>query len=497
MDTVPGVYPGIEPVHSGTIKPRRILTMSRFLLGHDMQTHNNSLANLRRGVGERVLFRDRALTECVPDAPGIFVERLASYRDAIVQRIGFQTPVTRSTFVGYYKGPRKLTYQRAVDGLAISPLRPNDAYLKTFVKAEKLNFTLKPDPAPRVIQPRDPRYNVEVGKFLRPIEHKMYSAIDDLFKSPTIMSQYNAYTQAKILHDKWIKFRRPVCVGLDASRFDQHVSKQALRFEHSIYNHIFKSVELWKLLKMQLVNRGFARAQDGEFSYVKHGSRMSGDMNTSMGNKILMCLMSLSYLQTLEIPFEFVNNGDDCLIFTEEKYLCKLNNMEDYYRDFGFDIVREKPVKEFEQIEFCQTKPVQANGIWRMVRNAKTCLSKDLTSITLGHDVQEYRCLLNSIADCGLATAGDVPVLGEFYRMLKRFGKEGKYTGMWDNEYSYYHRSSKNARCLHTHPDAHARYSYWLGSGIAPDEQVEIEKYFQQSVWGGDKRQIIDQLLPI
>jgi hypothetical protein len=325
----------------------------------------------------------------------------------------------------------------------------------------------------------------------------MYNAIDDLFKTPTIMSQYNAYTQAKILHDKWVRFRKPVCVGLDASRFDQHVSPQALQFEHSIYHRIFKSAELRSYLKMQLVNRGYARANDGEFSYVKHGSRMSGDMNTSMGNKIIMCLMSLSYLQTLGIPFEFVNNGDDCLIFTERKNLQKLNGMEDYFRAFGFDIVRENPVTEFEQVEFCQTKPVQANGIWRMVRNVRTCLSKDLTSVNLGHDVQEYQRYLNSIADCGLATAGDVPVLGEFYRMLKKFGKEGRFAGSWDNEYSYYHRSSKNARCLHTHPDAHARYSFWLGSGITPDEQVEIEKYFQRSVWGGDNRQIIDQLLPL
>jgi len=207
---------------------------------------------------------------------GVFESRLALYRDTLVNDIGFQSPVTHDDFVGFYKGPRKLIYQRAVQDLALLPVRPRDAILKTFVKAEKLNFDIKNDPAPRVIQPRDPRYNVEVGCFLRPLEHKLYSAIDKIFGSPTIMSAYNAFTQATHLKRKWDRFTQPVCVGLDASRFDQHVSIQALEFEHSVYNRIFKSKKLAMLLRMQLINRGIARARDGWFRYETKGSRMSG-----------------------------------------------------------------------------------------------------------------------------------------------------------------------------------------------------------------------------
>jgi len=367
--------------------------------------------------------------------------------------------------------------------------------LKTFVKAEKLNFTLKFDPAPRVIQPRDPRFNVEVGRFLRPLEHKLYDAIDNIFGSPTIMSSYNAFTQAKILKEKWDKFSDPVCVGMDASRFDQHVSKQALEFEHSVYNRIFHDAELRRLLRMQLVNRGMARASDGYFTYVVHGSRMSGDMNTSMGNKLLMCLMSHSYLTSLGIPFEYANNGDDCLIFTETKYLKRLATLYKYFERFGFDIKTEDPVYEFEQVEFCQTKPVCVNNVWRMIRNVKTCLTKDVTCVNLGHDVEMYRILLNNIGDCGLAVASDVPVLGSFYRMLKRFGKVGSV--VHQDIFGYYFVSSKGASCDHDYPDAHGRYSFWLSSGISPDAQIAIEQYFDSSVWGGDNRQVIDQLLPI
>jgi len=471
--------------------------MSRFLLGHSVQAHNNSLANLCRGVGERVLFRNRELLKPVAPKTGVFEIRLAKFRDLLFKDIGFQSPVTHDQFVGYYKGPRKLIYQRAVNGLAILPVRPRDAFLKTFVKAEKLNYDIKPDPAPRVIQPRDPRYNVEVGCFLRPLEHKLYSSVDKLFGSPTIMSPYNAFTQASHLKAKWDRFSTPCCVGMDASRFDQHVSIPALQFEHSVYNRLFRSRKLAMLLKMQLRNRGMARASDGYFRYETKGSRMSGDMNTSMGNKLLMCLMSKAYLDSLGVPYEFANNGDDCLIFTERKYLKKLESLKKYYRDFGFDVVTETPVFDFEQVEFCQTRPVCVNSTWRMVRNVKTCLTKDVTSVNLGHDVEMYRRLLRDIGKCGLASAADVPVLGSFYRMLERFGVEGNYMGAWDTEYNYYFRSSRNAACKHSAPDSYGRYSFWLSTGISPDAQVSIESYFDESIWGADKRQFIDQLLPI
>lgn len=466
--------------------------MSQFLLGHKVLTHNNTLANLIRGVGERVLFTNRQLVPPIKPCHNIFEQRLALYRESIVTRIGWQSPVTHEGFLRFYKGPRLAIYRRAVDGLVLSPVRPRDAMLKTFVKAEKLNFDVKFDPAPRVIQPRDPRYNVEVGCYLRPLEHKMYDVLDSLFGSPTVMSSYNSYTQAKHIKSKWDIYPNPVCVGLDASRFDQHVSEQALKFEHSIYNGIFKSKFLKSLLNMQIINRGIARAQDGHFRYEVKGSRMSGDMNTSLGNKILMCLMARSYIDTLPFQCSFVNNGDDCLLITDKSNLSKLDGLECFFKDFGFNIVREKPVTEFEHVEFCQTRPVCVNHIWRMVRNVKTCMTKDVTCVNLGHNIIEYRRLLHDIGTCGVATAGDVPVLGSFYRMLQRFGSHGRYNGKFDSEYNYYHSSSKGAVCLNEVSDDYGRYSFWLSSGISPDAQVQLEKYFDQSVWGGDKRQLIE-----
>lgn len=469
--------------------------MGRYICDDVVATHNNSIANLIRGVGERVLFTDKRLTKCIIPVPGVFEQRCGSYKRAVAAYIGRQSPVTRQQFVEYYKGPRRTIYQAAADGLVLKPVRPQDSHLSTFIKAEKVNLSIKPDPAPRVIQPRRPRYNVELGKFLLPLEHKVYDAIDKLFRSPTIMSKYNSFQQADILYQKWSSFNHPVCIGMDASRFDQHVSEAALKFEHSFYELVFgKDKELLQLLKWQINNVGYALATDGKFKYTKRGSRMSGDMNTSLGNKFLMCLMAKAYIDTLRCRVEFVNNGDDCLLFLEKKDLKRLSTLNKYFADFGFKIVQEPPVYEFEHIEFCQCKPIKCNGIYRMIRNVKTCLLKDVTSVTLGHDVLAYRRWLKSVADCGLAFCADIPVMGAFYRMLSRFGVEGNLMQGKVCAFNCYATLSKNAKIDFSQPDTQGRYSFWLQTGIHPDAQLELENYFDQGVWGGDKRQFINNL---
>lgn len=465
--------------------------MGSHLTGKTILTHNNTLTNLCRGVGERVLFTDDKCTKPTQPKALIFVKRLQRYLDQLVLSLGSQSCVSREQFAGFYTGHRRKVYDRAVAGLVLQPIRPRDACLKTFVKAEKFIEGAKIDPVPRVIQPRTPRYNVELGRYLRPLEKKVYKAIDGMFKSPTIMSEYNAFTQAKVLRTKWAKYKQPVCVGIDASRFDQHVSVQALQFEHSFYKKLFRSKELDLLLSWQINNRGFAVASDGEFQYRVKGSRMSGDMNTSLGNKFLMCLMCKAFIDQTGVDVELANNGDDCLLILEREDLNRLSNLEEYFKDFGFKMVREEPVYEFEQIEFCQTKPVCCNGVYRMVRNVKTCLAKDMACVNLGWREDEFRHWLFDVGTCGLATAADVPILGRFYRKLCSIGTLGDYNNKFNTEYKWYWSSSKNAKCLSTHPDNHGRYSFWLSTGIAPDEQITIENSLESLSWGDDMRQHI------
>jgi hypothetical protein len=223
---------------------------------------------------------------------------------------------------------------------------------------------------------------------------------------------------------------------------------------------------------------------------------MSGDMNTSMGNKLLMCLMAKAYIDTKAFRVDFVNNGDDCLLIFDASKLAAMSDLETYFSGFGFKMVREDPVYEFEQIEFCQTKPIQTVNGWLMVRNTRTCLVKDVTAVNMGHDVKQYRVWLGKIADCGVHLNKGVPVLQSFYRMCKRFGVDGKlsFYSRFDCEHSWHNKLLKGMDLRDDVVTESARYSYWLQTDICPDQQVEIEGYFDQSVWGGDKRQLINVL---
>jgi hypothetical protein len=126
-----------------------------------------------------------------------------------------------------------------------------------------------------------------------------------------------------------------------------------------------------------------------------------------------------------------------------------------------------------------------------MVRNVKTCLLKDVTNVNIGHDLTQYRRWLYDVGKCGSAFAADVPVMGSFYRMLTRFGLISQ---LAQNQFACYGRLSRNASIDYDTPDDHGRYSFWLQTGIHPDAQVQLEQYFDTAVWGGDKRQFINNL---
>lgn len=281
-----------------------------------------------------------------------------------------------------YTGRKRTIYQNAVDSLIEKPLTRKDGYLSTFLKAEKINFTAKPDPAPRVIQPRLPRYNVIVGCYLKPLEHKIYRALAQMHGSTVVAKGLTIDQTGRLIASKWGQFHSPVAIGIDASRFDQHVSAQALRWEHSIYNKIFESDELAEALKWQINNIGFARCKDGCIKYQKEGSRMSGDMNTALGNCMLMCCLIIAYLDSKNIKYDFINNGDDAVLFLERKHQECLGDLPAWFERMGFTMVVEAPVYELEQVEFCQMRPIKlgANDV-TMVRNYPSSLAKDLTCL--------------------------------------------------------------------------------------------------------------------
>jgi len=394
--------------------------------------------------------------------------------------------VSYNRFVEYYSGRRRTVYQDAADSLLVRGVERKDSYLATFVKAEKINFTAKADPAPRVIQPRHPRYNVAVGVFLKPIEHQLYSTVDRVFGEVTIMKGHNAQESGGILHGKWSSFRHPVAVGLDASRFDQHVSPDTLSWEHTVYEMFYRGadkVKLRALLSWQLRNRGFGRASDGLIKYIVDGCRMSGDMNTGLGNCIIMCALIWAYCCDHGLKAKLANNGDDCVLFLEAADLAKLRGINGWFRTRGFTMKMEEPVYHLEQVEFCQTQPVWTPEGWLMVRKHGSAMSKDVHTVFPLDNEGGAMKWLKAISDAGMALTGGIPVQQEFYRALGRNARVAL-VGAPQLESGFMRLAAGMQR---THTDVHpmTRVSYWRAFGVLPDVQESLEQWLATTdvVW--------------
>lgn len=485
-----------------TIKPRlgamphvrKFFQVIGLSLPNNYLVHNSSLQNLARGVLTRVLLVKGQPTP--KPREGIYMKRLRIFRNFLVSRFSTTTPVSRQEFVDYYQGRRKTLYQNAADSLLTRSINQTDAHIKAFVKAEFINSDDKPDPDPRVISPRDPRYNVEVGRYLRPIEHKLYRVVERLFGEPTILKGYNASQTGKIFENKWAKYRCPVAIGLDASRFDQHVSVQALEWEHSIYNNIYKSGELRKLLRWQLHNTVKGYCRDGSLRYKTDGCRMSGDMNTSMGNCLIMCGLVHSYLAERGITGSLANNGDDCVVIIEQRDETRFTTgLVEWFLEMGFSMKVEKPVYEIEQIEFCQTHPVWCDDTYIMVRNFPKSISKDCLSLKILSSRKTCKSWIDAVGQGGLSLTGRIPVYQDFYTAFIKIGQSIKLAP--NNRKSSSRRKnvpdaeisngiswlSKGMARHYGDVSPKTRHSFYLAFGTTPDQQIELERFYQQVIW--------------
>lgn len=460
---------------NGVPKPRVARILAGFGAGACYGVHTNTLKNLARGVVERVFFVVRGGCLERPPQPrqGVF-SRLSSLRRRLVRYLRPTTVVPREDYPLLHHGRKQAVYRRAVDSLRERAIERRDAHVKTFVKAEKVNLTAKPDPAPRVIQPRDPRYNVEVGRYLKNFERELCLGFKKAFGYRVICKGLNAEGTAAQLRENWDRYgHRAVAFGLDASRFDQHVSVEALEFEHSVYNSVFRSNELARLLRWQLLNKGVAFVEDAKVTYKVSGCRMSGDINTGMGNCLLMSLMVLGYFQDRGIDARLSNNGDDCVVICSEEQLGLFDDLGAWFLDFGFTLTREDPVRVFERIEFCQANPVWTASGWRMVRNPYTAPSKDSVSLLSWQTQGDRRTWASAIGTCGLELTRGVPFWEAYYRRLIEAGSDATQHGLdavYDSGLGYMARGVSGCEVC----DA-ARVSFYLAFGMTPDHQIALE----------------------
>lgn len=447
---------------------------------------NSNITSCVKAMKERLLFVKGPDGKFIPTPRPTrsFSGVCDSFKKAFAKYVKPASPLRKEEFLRAYVGRRRTVYAAAFESLKRKSLTLWDSFCSFFVKCEKVNRTKKPDSVPRGISPRNPRYHVMLGPYIKRIEKKIYNIIANVFGAKTVFKGLNAADRGKHMRNHWESFVDPVAIGLDASRFDQHVSIQALKFEHSFYKMFFPNDRvLSNLLKMQCNNTLFANCKDGRAKLKLIGARMSGDMNTALGNCLLMSCMVHTYLSSRCSKFRLANDGDDCVVFIERSELSKLNDLSPWFKQLGFDMKIEPAVDVFEQIEFCQSQPVWTPQGWLMVRKISDSIPKDSLSLKPLDNRKVFLKWMKAVGEGGLALTGGIPILQDLYSCYNRIAGEVKalQDPTLETGLKMLGKGMKRVYAPKIHPMT--RVSFWRAFGIPISKQLCYERILQETVF--------------
>lgn len=462
--------PGIQPRR--VLRPRKDRRQVTF---YDALTpnvrfcvHANSKENLIRGLTNRVM-KYKGAEPILPTKKGMdaMYGLIRGFKCWTIPELDYES------FLQHYRGRRLTLFRNAVESLRLKPLKKTDAYVSTFIKAEKFDLFAKGrESDPRMIQPRSYRYLAAVGRFIKPMEHQLYKHLQKAlnYKLPCIAKGFNAVNTGNILKAKWDLFKSPVAISLDASRFDLHVSKQMLEWTHAYYRRFNRSHEFQRLLAMTLDNTGFAVSADYECKYTVSGRRMSGDMDTALGNCVIMACMTHLLMQ--HVRHEIFVNGDDCLIICEKDDCPNSDDVVAHYKEMGFHVKVEETVSTLESVEFCQTHPINRGEDWVMVRNI-SAIAKDFVMI----GSHNYRNWLRAVGICGSRLADGIPIFSTIYKWMYNNGTTSRI-----EESVFWNCGMVNLAKGMKYNDLpvldSTRRSFELAFGIDPVMQKAIEHYY-------------------
>ncbi len=460
--------------------------------------YNSTIVGVTRAVLERLIYihEDGEWKDPPTPLPGIFNKRLENFTSQFKRYVTRQHPLEHIQFAMCYHGPRRKRYLRAAENLRSRSVTQKDAMLKFFLKLESYDFIEKENPCPRGINPRTDEYLCSLGCYLHPLEKKVYRIIEKIFGYKVVMKGFNQQQRGAIFKEHWDAVDRCVYFPIDAKRFEQSVGEDALKWEHSLYEMFFKGDKhLKRLLKWQLLNKGKARTPDGFMFFMVTGRRMSGDMNTALGNCLISAALMFAFMEHCKIEkYRAVCDGDDCGLFVADYHIPVLEaELDKWYREMGFRMTVGDIAHVLEHADFCQSRPVNLGDQYVMVRNPVRALSKDSLSKKPLDSLKNYRRWIASVGQGGLSTSGGVPVSQSFYHCLVRNSCGAK--PLKDDpslkdfmSYKVQGMSRKFSKITDV-----ARASFSLAFGISPAAQECAEDYYDnlQMVHGERRENLI------
>jgi len=377
-------------------------------------------------------------------------------------------PMKRWGVISTYQGAWKQKYIAAKEKLDLFGWLDQYSVLNIFSK-DDLELS-SPQKAPRAIQYRDPCFLLEHARYIKPIEKWFYSLRDEY--NTRIVGKADGYTIANDLIQKADSFVDPVFLLLDASKFDSCVDVKWLQYTHRCYQRLFVcgNKMLRKLSSLTLTNVG--RSRRG-ISYKTRGTRMSGDMDTGLGNSLIMWTLLKGFLHSLDIKGSIYVNGDDSVVVIERKHLGLTANM-DYFKNLGFNMKYEV-ADTLDQLEFCQARLMETDYGFTMARNPERVIGKT------GWCVRDYgkrraRDHVHTLGLCERAASWGVPIASAMATAFLKATPTGKYVALspWLND--HYNSMRKWWKTGEPKISLQTRVNFENVWGISVSEQFAIER---------------------
>lgn len=394
-------------------------------------------------------------------------------------------PVSYAEYISTTRGIARKRNERALISLMAQGLTDGQCNpRKSFLKWE--GILDKERCIPRVIFAYPPEYNLELGIFVKHIEPIIYCNITKTYSDgsylPIVFKGYNACDQARLLSRKWMRFKDPVYIPFDMSKFDVSTTDPILSLCFDLILSFYTGLERDHLLQLliQLHNNEISIiTADGKVDVTLDGFVPSGVVVTSLLAIIACTTMVRNLLRRSRITkYEIIDMGDDMGVLMERRDYWKTHWWKKQFLAWGYRAKIEQAINCFEQIEFCQTRPVFIGpGLhdYVMCRDPRTVLRKDAIS-KYEKSERGFSAWMNAVGKGGLALYGNMPILSSFYSFMERNGRKGKVSHRWETW--YWDQLGRGYNSRRGKVSEQSRLSFHRAFDIMPHEQLLLEEFY-------------------
>lgn len=438
---------------------------------HQVKVHRSCLCNELVALRNRHLV-DRGIKEYSP--PYIY-ETTKFLLNKLDSKMGTVEPISLTEVCKSYKGSKKRMYFRAKLDYEQGGFNLKYSKIKMFVKPDKYDAVKVETKAPRAIQYRHPIFNLLLARFLKPIEHKLYSILDGdgcRFSAKGL----NVPQRAAELVKQASFFDDPVFLLLDHKTFDSSVTVEHLKLMAKHYRKWSPSKILAWLLSMQLNNKGITK---NGIRYSIKGTKMSGDFNTALDNTFLNYLCLSSWLNKNKVYGKLLVDGDDSVLTIEHSSLNRLMADFIHFRKFGFETECEI-VHQLSEVEFCRSKLLPTEKHPTLAREPIRALSNLCVSLKQYSGKARSKYLAGN-ALCELHRSVGVPILYKTAEAI--YNKFSKYGWEMDTETRYKFDMYKVENLFP--PSLDHREAYQDAYDISINDQILIEQEIQDFIKAG------------